>query len=197
MRVPGRKAHRHFRIETQIADCLAQAIVDEHVVISEVDCVFADRAADGADDVGNRAEILRLAEIADRQPLGDKAIDDLPGAVGRGVVGNDDLVLEGELVEFDEVAERLFEEGRAVIGGNADAQLNLAHSPLHCQSHATAGLRQTAGRVSFACTPAREQRWLAMQRQGPDASGRKGQRAEEADPTLPYSASILREPCLE
>src|SRR5580692_5635557 len=83
-----------------------------------------------AAQIGEIASIAVSAEIADWQALRQQPLDDGGGVVGRSIVRNHDLVGEGE-GPGSKPLERLFQERRPVVGGDADAKLDSAHEDFY------------------------------------------------------------------
>jgi hypothetical protein len=100
------------------------------IVIAEIDEKLASPVPEGAAQIGEIAGVIVSAELADWQALRQKPLDDGGGVVGRSIVRNHDLVGEGE-GPGSKPLERLFQETRPVVGGDADTELDIAHEHFH------------------------------------------------------------------
>jgi len=127
MQVPGRVTDPHVGMGVEVVDGVHEAVDDETVVVGVIHAVHAPRVPERAVNVAHAAAVLALAKVADRQSLGREVLHDSAGVVLRGIVGHHDLVGKGDLVMVREICQRLLEMPRAVVGRDADAQLDVTH----------------------------------------------------------------------
>ena len=120
--LPGRIEDADLGIVAHEADVVRQRLGNDQIVVGQIDEKLAFRMAEGTEEV-RQPLVFLLAEIADRQPFGDEALNDLRRLVGRAVVRNDDLVGEVEgFRDLPDMREQVPQKVGAVVGRHADAE---------------------------------------------------------------------------
>ena len=167
---PGVGEH-HVRVLVERVDAALQQVAGVQVIVRRPLEQLAPRLLGDEVVVGGEPDVLRLAEIAHPGVLLLVATADVTGAVGRGVVRNDQLEIREALAE--QGLERLGDVFLAVVYRKADGEPG-------CRAHFPPTLRPAAG--GNGMTTARAERrppTAGSHISPPDSEGKFGGAARE------------------